>query len=177
MADWYMGEIRAVSFNFAPRGWALCNGQALSIAQNQALFSLLGVQFGGNGTTNFNLPDLRGRTSVSWGQSTLGTNYTEGGNGGSESITMTAQQLPVHTHMVAGSNVDATLADPTGNVWAAGSDGTGTPVLAFTESKPNAVMDPSAIAQAGSSAPIPVVQPYLVVNYIIATTGIYPSRQ
>jgi microcystin-dependent protein len=177
MADWYLGEVRAVGFNFAPRGWALCNGQTLAIAQNQALFALLGVQFGGNGTTTFNLPDLRGRTSVSWGQSSTGTTYTEGEKGGSESITMTTQQLPLHTHSIAASTVDATLPDPTGSVYAAGSDNSGTPVLAFTEAVPNAVMDPSALATTGNSSPIPIVQPYLVVNYIIATTGIFPSRQ
>ncbi len=177
MADWYLGEVRAVSFNFAPRGWALCNGQTLAIAQNQALFALLGVQFGGNGTTNFNLPDLRGRTPVSWGQSSTGTSYTEGEEGGSENITMTTQQLPLHTHFVAASTADATLPDPTGNVYAAGSDNSGTPVLAFTEGVPNAVMDTSALATTGNSTPLPIVQPYLVVNYIIATTGIFPSRQ
>lgn len=177
MSDWYLGEIRAVSFNFAPRGWAFCNGQTLSIAQNQALFSLLGVQFGGNGTTTFNLPDLRGRTSVSWGQSSAGSTYTEGQSSGSENVTMTSQQLPIHTHFVSASNADATAADPTGSVWAAGVDNSGTPVLAFTESRPNAVMDNSALAVAGGNAPIPITQPYLVINYIIATTGIYPSRQ
>jgi microcystin-dependent protein len=175
--DWYLGEIRAVSFNFAPRGWALCNGQTLSIAQNTALFSLLGVQFGGNGTTTFNLPDLRGRTPVSWGQASSGTTYTEGQVGGTENTTMTVQQLPVHTHFVSVSKANATLADPTGNVWAAGVDDSGTPVLAFTENKPNAVMDNSALATTGGNAPIPIVQPYLVLNYIIAITGIYPSRQ
>jgi len=177
MADWYLGEIRAVGFNYAPRGWALCNGQALPIAQNQALFALLGTQFGGNGVTTFNLPDLRGRTPVGWGQSTVGTNYPEGSPGGSENTTMTAQQLPMHTHNISASSVDATLTDPANNVWAAGMDNSGTPVLAFTGSKPNAVMAPSAIAQAGSNVPIPVMQPYLVVNYIIATNGIFPSRQ
>lgn len=177
MSDWYLGEIRAVSFSFAPRGWALCNGQTVPLAQNQALFSLIGIQFGGNGTTNFNLPDLRGRTSVSWGQSPTGSTYTEGENGGSQSITMTAQQLPVHTHLVSVSTANATLADPTGNICAAGVDDSGTPVLAFTESAPHAVMDNSALATTGGNAPIPVMQPYLVLNYIIATTGIYPARQ
>ena len=177
MADWYLGEVRAVGFNFAPRGWALCNGQTLSIAQNQALFSLLGVQFGGNGTTTFNLPDLRGRTQVNWGQSSTGTSYTEGEKGGSESITMTVQQLPLHIHLISASTVAATAPDPTGNVYAAGSDNSGTPVLTFTENSPNAVMDNSALATAGGNSPIPIVQPYLVVNYIIAINGIYPSRQ
>jgi microcystin-dependent protein len=177
MSDWYLGEIRAVSFNVVPRGWALCNGQTLSIAQNQALFSLLGIQFGGNGTTTFNLPDLRGRTPVSWGQSTTGTTYTEGQSDGSENVTMTTQQLPMHTHFVSDTTAGGTNPDPTGGLCGAGADGSGTPVLSFTESRPNAVMDASALATAGSSAPIPILQPYLVVNYIIATTGIYPSRQ
>src|ERR1700761_5128448 len=107
MSDWYLGEIRAVSFNFAPRGWLLCNGQTLSIAQNQALFALLGVQFGGNGTTTFNLPDLRGRASVNWGQSSTGTTYTEGEMSGSQNVTMTSQQLPIHTHFVSASTASA----------------------------------------------------------------------
>jgi microcystin-dependent protein len=177
MSDWYLGEIRAVSFNFAPRGWALCNGQTLSIAQNQALFSLLGIQFGGNGVTTFNLPDLRGRTPVNWGQSTTGTTYTEGQASGSENVTMTNQQLPIHTHFVSASSASAASADPTGGVWAAGADSSGTPVLAFTESKPNTQMDNSALATVGGNTPIPILQPYLVINYIIATTGIFPSRQ
>jgi microcystin-dependent protein len=177
MSDWYLGEIRAVSFNFAPRGWLLCNGQTLSIAQNQALFALLGVQFGGNGTTTFNLPDLRGRASVNWGQSSTGTTYTEGEMSGSQNVTMTSQQLPIHTHFVSASTASATLPDPTGSIWAAGADSSGTPVLAFTESRPNAVMDNSALAPTGGNSPIPIMQPYLVLNYIIATTGIFPSRQ
>ena len=167
----YLGEVRAVSFAFAPYGWAQCNGKLLPIQQNQALFSLLGTQFGGDGISTFQLPDLRGRTPVA-----NANGAPLGVPSGSESVTMTMAQLPLHTHLVQASTATATAADPTGQVWAPVVDGSGTANLAFTENAPDITMSPAALATMGGSQPISVMQPYNVINYIIALTGIYPSR-
>jgi microcystin-dependent protein len=148
----------------------------LSIQQNQALFALLGVQFGGDGRTNFKLPNLQGCSPVSWGQSTVGTTYTEGDSGGNSAVTMTVQQLPNHQHSMMATNITASSADPAGGIWAGAVDATGNPLLAYTSSKPDVAMDTSAVGTAGSGAPIPMMQPSLVVNYIIALNGIWPSR-
>ena len=171
MADQYMGEIRAVSFNFAPRGWALCNGQIMAIQQNQAMFALLGTQFGGDGVRTFGLPNLQGRTP------TAAASPAEIGLiNGTESVVMTQTQLPPHTHLVLASTATATDFDPTGKDWAPVVDSTSSPNLAFTETTPNAFMAPTALTAAGGGQPIPILQPYTVVNYIISLTGIFPSR-
>jgi microcystin-dependent protein len=171
MSQQYLGEIRQVAFNFAPRGWALCNGQLMPIQQNQALFSLLGVQFGGNGVQTFGLPDLRGRTTVSYSSS-----ISMGQIVGTESVTMLQTNLPMHTHPVQASITAATATDPTGQIWAPVIDGAGSPNMGFTENVANTTMDPAALSPAGGSQPIPIMQPYLVTNYIIALSGIFPSR-
>lgn len=163
MSEAFLGEIRRVSFNFAPRGWALCNGQMLSIAQNQALFSLLGTQYGGNGTTTFALPDLRGRAPIH-----SGAGAWQGEEGGQEQVTLITTQLPPHTHLAqASTSADAT--SPQGGYWADsgqaafGADAAGS-------------LGAAAIAPSGGTQPHENRSPYLVINYIIAMSGIYPSR-
>src|SRR5690606_23022826 len=114
MSEPFLGEIRSFAFNFAPKGWALCNGQLLTIAQNQALFSILGTTYGGNGTTNFALPDLRGRTPMHPGQS-----LSAGTRIGVETMTLLISQLPAHTHTIVASSAEATLRSPAGSMPAA----------------------------------------------------------
>lgn len=168
MADWYLSEIRIFSFNFAPRGWAQCNGQTLSIQQNQALFALIGTAYGGNGTTTFALPDLRGRVPLHFGQQSGGQVYTEGQVGGATSVTLTIATMPQHNHLVnanaAGNvNTGSNTAVPGG-----GATGYG--------NSPNTAMNPAMVGNNGSSQSHPNMQPYLVVNFCIALTGIFPSR-
>lgn len=171
MSIQYMGEIRAVSFPFAPRGWALCNGQLMAISQNNALFALLGTQFGGDGIRTFGLPNLQGRTPVG-----APNPATMGQLNGSESVTMLTSQLPLHTHTVQASTTTSTDFDPTGKVWGPVSDSNSSVNMAFTEATPDAVMAPTALTSVGSNLPIPILQPYTVINYIIALQGIFPSR-
>jgi len=162
----FIGEIRAFGFNFAPRGWATCSGQLLSIAQNTALFSLLGTTYGGNGQTTFALPDLRGRVAINQGQGPGLANKTIGEQAGQESHTLTANEMPAHAHAQPASNADQSTnrpgnAVPTkGGVYAAAGDGT--------------LLDPTT--QAGGNQPHSIMQPYLVLNYCIALQGIFPSR-
>jgi microcystin-dependent protein len=166
----FLGEIMLVPYNFAPRGWAFCQGQTLSIAQNTALFSLLGTTYGGNGTTTFALPDLRGRCAVSSGQAPGLSNYTLGEQTGTESATLTVNQMPAHSHIVNAVDDDATSSLPDGHSLA-----TITPA-GYASIAPNTTMDPRMIQPAGGSQPFEIIQPLLVLNYCIALTGIYPSR-
>jgi microcystin-dependent protein len=165
--DPFLGEIRLFAGNFAPRSWALCNGQIMSIAQNTALFSLLGTTYGGNGQTTFALPDLRGRVPVHAGQGPGLTNYDLGQQGGTETQTLTTSQIPAHTHALNASSNDETTNRPTNAVPAKGGVYDGTL---------NATMNPGAIGATGASQPHPNVQPYTTLNYIIALEGIFPSR-
>ena len=165
--------------NFAPRGWALCNGQILSIAQNTALFSLLGTTFGGNGQTTFALPDLRGRTPVHTGQGPGLSSYSLGQVGGTESVTLLTNNLPAHTHSLNVNDAAANGNTASSN-YLATSNGSfaGDPITVntFSNAAPNAAMGAQAIGATGNSVPINNIQPYLAVNYIIALEGIYPSR-
>ncbi|MCM3628987.1 tail fiber protein [Paenibacillus glycanilyticus] len=164
MSEPFLGEVRQFPFNFAPKGWASCNGQLLSIAQNQALFSILGTTYGGNGTTNFALPNLMGRVPVHAGQG-----VALGQTAGEESHTLTINEIPQHNHLAkAGS--DAAGSGPDGKTW-----GTSTSITPFA-SQSNTIMSPNAIAPAGGSQPHSNMQPYLVINFCIAIQGIYPSR-
>jgi microcystin-dependent protein len=167
MASPFLSEIRIFSFNFAPRGWAMCNGQTVGIAQNQALFSLLGTTYGGNGTTNFNLPNLVSRTPMHFAPS-----YPLGSNGGEQAHTLTIAELPMHTHVPIGCSTNATTGDPTAGVWAA----TATNSNNFTTAAPNNNMSQAAIGNAGGSQPHNNMPPYLVLNFCIAITGAYPTR-
>lgn len=166
----FIGEIQMVAFNFAPVGWELCNGQLLSISQYQALFSLLGTAYGGNGSTTFGLPDLRGRVPIHQGQGSGLSFYTMGQNGGSENIMLTSAQIPSHSHSLPVNSGVGTTDTPAGMYIAKNSEG----VKQFAATS-------NATAQstnpAGSGAAHSNIQPYCVINYIIATTGYYPSRQ
>ena len=167
--DPFIGELRCFGFNFAPVGWALCNGQLLAIQSNTALFSLLGTMYGGNGQTTFALPDLRGRTSLAFGQGPGLTNRTQGELGGNETVTLTSATIPAHSHTVAASSTP-TSKNPSGafpSVTAAGSS-YGTPG--------DLQMNAGMIAGGGSGQPHENMQPYLVLNWCIALEGVYPSR-
>lgn len=201
MSDPFIGEIRLVGFNFAPRGWAFANGAQLAIVQNQALFSLLGVTFGGNGTSTFGLPDYRGRMPVGMGQGPGLPNVQQGEIAGAPTVTLNVAQLPAHTVQfpqqtapvsvtgtvaIPASSGDATTGSPANAV--PGSTGRGTAIYdaAATGSdtlKPfNVTLAGSATVPAGqstpvgSNAPISLASPYLGTNFIIALEGIYPSR-
>jgi Microcystin-dependent protein len=165
----FLGQLMLVPYNFAPQGWAFCNGQIMSIAQNSALFSLLGTTYGGNGQTTFALPDLRGRVAVSSGQGPGLQNYSLGEVAGSESITLISTQMPAHTHLV-GASTGSAQATPD-NAFP-GSD-TSTQIYDLAAST---TMNPQMIQPAGGSQPHENRQPYLVLNYIIALQGVYPSR-
>ncbi len=165
----FLGEIRLFAGNFAPVGWALCQGQTMDISQNSALFNLIGTTYGGDGQTTFNLPDLSSRVPVHMGTSTLGTSYTIGENGGAEAVTLSLQQVPSHSHAPQASSSSAASSTPQSNVWANASD---TP---YSSSSPAAALDPGAIGSAGGSQPHDNMLPFLGLNFIIALQGVYPS--
>jgi microcystin-dependent protein len=167
MSEPFIGEIRLLPFNFAPRGWAFCQGQILSIAQNTALFSLLGTTYGGNGTTTFALPDLRGRVAVSAGQGPGLSSYTLGQQSGVESVTLLTTQMPSHSHLVNCNSGDADSGTPLNKFPAGASSYSGSA---------GSTMNPGTIGNAGGSQPHTNVQPLLVLNYCIALEGIFPSR-
>ena len=163
----FLGEIRLVAFSFAPRGWAFCAGQLLPINQNQALFSLLGTSYGGDGRTTFALPDLRGRVPIGAGQGTAGSTYELGSSGGQETVKLKASQLPAHSHQVRASSGGSTAKNPSDRVPAAGGAYAATP---------NAKMNAAMIGNSGGGQAHDNRQPYLGLNYIIALQGIFPSR-
>lgn len=164
MAEPFLSEIRIMSFNFAPKGWALCNGQLLPINQNQALFALLGTQYGGDGQVNFALPDLRGRVPLHQG---LGRPVGE--RAGQEAHTLTTAELPTHLHPMYGSAAKADVVLGTGNVLARSSQLYGPPTESTT-------LDPSASGAVGGSQPHTNLQPYLALSFCIALQGIFPSQ-
>ncbi len=214
MSEPFLGEIKAVGWSFAARGYALCNGQILSIAQNTALFSLLGTTYGGNGQTTFNLPNLQGRVPMHQGQSPGTSLYQIGQTAGAEATTLGINQMPMHSH-VAQTTVTPTTTPitatttinaihrpparqsaPTGGVLTGGLDavnnntvdifappGTGSPVTLDASAATTAISGgtvtasaATTVGNAGNSQPFALLQPYLVVNYIIALQGIFPSR-
>lgn len=172
MAEPFLGEIRMVGFNFAPVGWAMCNGQLLSIAQNTALFSLLGTTYGGNGTTTFALPNLQSRVPVHQGEGAGLSPYFIGQFGGVETVTLLTNQMPEHSHLVNASANKGNKASPIGNYPA--SDAAG--ITAEYNGSPTGEMNAGMIAIAGGNQPHTNVQPYLTLNFIIALQGIFPSR-
>lgn len=176
MSEPFIGEIRMFGGNFAPRGWAFCNGQILSIAQNTALFSLLGTTYGGDGQTTFALPNMQGRFPMHWGSGPGLTNRTLGEVSGTESVTILTNQMPAHTHGLSAVSTDGNMDAPTGGVWAKGVDGSGNPLNLFSDANPNTQMKVGAIAPAGGSQPLPVMNPFQCVSFIIALEGIFPSR-
>lgn len=162
-----IGQIMWVPYNFEPRGWASCDGRLLSINQNQALFSLLGTQFGGNGTTNFALPDMRGRTIT--GNS---PNYPVGTQVGLPAVTLTANQLPTHNHSLTAVKVAGDTSNPVGNRMA--DTKVGDPE--YSDANADTTMSNAVLSVTGSTQPHNNMQPYTTLKCIIALQGIYPSR-
>lgn len=165
MSEPFLGEIKLMSFNFAPQGWALCNGQLLPINQNQGLFSLLGTTYGGNGQTNFALPNLRGLVPIHWGGG-----HTLGEAAGSTAVTVNIQQLPTHTHFVNGSTVaTGGSASPNGRYLGGANN-------AYRGGGPTTTLNPAMVSSVGGSQPHNNMAPYLVLNFCIALQGIFPSQ-
>ena len=168
MSEPYLAEIRMTGFSFAPRGWALCNGQILPINQNQALFAILGTTYGGNGQTTFALPDLRGRVPVH-----LDGTFNLGQQGGAASHTLIASEMPAHTHSLGISTAVSHQADPTGRVLGNVEAGA---LNYYAPQDGSATLAANTVANSGGSQPHENMQPYLTINFIIALQGIFPSQ-
>ena len=164
MSEPFLSEIKIVSFNFPPKGWALCNGQTLPINQNQALFALLGTTYGGNGQTTFQLPNLRGQVPIH-----MGNGHTLGEKGGTTSVTITQQTMPQHIHFMNAADTNATSPVPVANVLAQSNN-------LYTAAANLVALDPSSVTSVGGSQPHNNMMPYLVLNFIIALQGIFPSQ-
>lgn len=173
MTEVFLGQIMLTGFSFAPKGFALCNGQLLPIAQNQALFSLLGTMYGGNGTTNFALPNMQSRTPVGAGSSTDPTwnpaPYSQGEVGGAESVTLLSTQVPPHNHQVNGTTTAGNARNPTGALYGTNGSSIFGPA--------NGTLVPlKGVGPSGDNQPHPNLQPYTVINFVIALVGAYPPR-
>jgi microcystin-dependent protein len=166
MSQPFLAEIKIISWNFAPKGWAFCNGQFLPINQNQALFSLLGTTYGGNGQTTFALPDFRSRIPIHTGGE---GGWLLGQAAGEEFHTLVTGEMAAHNHTVGASNNVGTLNNPTGNIFAPSN-------VAFYQTTSNNTLIPSEITNVGGNQPHENRQPFLVLNFIIALQGIFPSR-
>lgn len=178
MSEAYVAEIRLFAGNFAPRGWAFCDGSLLPISQNTALFSLLGTNYGGDGRTTFGLPDLRGRVPMNHGAGPGLTQRFIGESAGANSTTITVAEMPAHSHGVIGTSSAANVEVPNANVrfgTAPGGRGQQGPPL-YTSQSPNTALAPQTISVSGNSQPVSLVKPVLAINYIIALQGIFPSR-
>lgn len=174
MSDPFVGEIRMFAGNFAPRGWAFCNGQILSIAQNTALFSLLGTTYGGDGRTTFALPNLQNSSPMHQGQGPGLTTRYLGESGGNATVTLLQSEMPVHTHLPQADASASGQTSPAGSTW--GAAGRGRPAAYAANSNPGAVLNAQALAPTGGSQPHNNRSPYLGINFIIALVGIFPSR-
>jgi microcystin-dependent protein len=179
MAEPFIGEIMIFAGNFAPRGWALCQGQLLSISQNAALFSILGTTYGGDGITNFALPDLRGRYPRGVGQGPSLSNVVEGEMSGAETVTLNLNEIPAHTHTATEnvSNAVGTVGAPNGGFLAKDPTGGSVPMYNSTPTSGKSLNAGAiTVGSAGGSQPHSVLDPYLGLNYCIALVGIFPSR-
>ena len=166
----FIGEIRIFPYNFAVRGWAECNGQLLSIADNNALFALIGTIYGGDGESTFALPDLRGREAIHQGL-TEGPTYTIGESGGVEAVTLTVDELPAHTHRATGTTQIGDQRGPIDNIWAAA-----TTLNRYGAGPEDLIFSTQAIGFAGGSQPHDNMPPYLALNFQIALEGVFPSQ-
>ena len=169
MSECYLGEIRIFAGNYAPVGWEMCNGQLLSVSQYQALFTLLGTTYGGNGTTTFGLPDLRGRVPIH-----KGNGYTQGMAAGTEEVTLLGSQLPSHTHIAAAQSAVGSADTPNGAVWAASSTNSN---IYTNNTAALAPMAPTSIMPFGGSQPHENMMHYMALSLIIAVVGIFPTQQ
>lgn len=184
MTEPYVGQIQLFAFGFAPRGWAICAGQIIPIQQNTALFSILGTNYGGNGQTTFGLPNLQGRVGIGVGQGTGLSPYVQGQIGGSTSVTLTTAELPAHSHTFNTTSVAGTVSTSAGNqfgvsvVGTGGKGGTTTTAALYSPNAASATtgLAPQSITMAGGSQPHNNMQPYLTLNYCIATAGAFPPR-
>jgi microcystin-dependent protein len=165
VAEPFLSEIRLMSFSFPPKGWALCNGQLLPINQNQALFSLLGTTFGGDGRVNFALPNLQSRVPIH-----VGSGHTLGEQAGEQAHTLSIAELPQHTHVLNAVAADGTQVVPTGNLYAKAA-----PANAYHVPASLAAMNPAAVANVGGSQAHQNMQPFLTLSFCIALQGIFPS--
>ena len=174
MADPFLGQISIFSFPFAPKGWAFCNGQIMSIQQNAALFALLGTTYGGNGQSTFGLPNLQGRTAISFGQDPgSGIVYTQGETAGEANHTLLTQEMPQHNHFLVVNPTAANNIDPAGSDLAASSC---TKLASAYGATINTTMNAQAILNNGNSQPHNNLQPYLTVSICICIQGVFPSR-
>lgn len=161
----YVGEIRMFGGTFAPEGWQFCNGQLLSIAENEMLYSLLGTMYGGDGVNTFGVPDLRGRVPLH-----QASGYAMGQMGGTETVTLTQQQLAVHTHAASARTANGTMAAPAAHFWAGNAEN-----ACFSSAAPDVNFNTGAIAAVGGGRPHQNMMPFLTLSFIIATAGIYPT--
>ena len=175
MSDQYLGEIRMVGFNFAPVGWALCNGQLMSISQNTALFSLLGTSYGGDGRSNFALPNLQAAAPMGSGQGSGLSPRVLGETGGEFAVTLLPTQMPSHNHGVNCIGGAGSSDSPANNVWASAAGGRVPPPV-YAAAATNVAMNPAAVQPSGGNIAHNNMPPYLAVYFVIALQGIYPSR-
>ena len=174
MADPFVAEIRIFPFNFAPTGWAKCNGQLLPISQNTALFSLLGTTYGGNGQSNFALPNMQGNAPMHPGQGPGLSLHDLGETGGSQTVTLLQSEIPAHSHTIRANNSDGLQPSPASNV--ASAPGADRDLFWYKSGTPNAVMKPDASGLTGGSLPHNNMMPYLTLNFCIALQGVFPPR-
>jgi len=175
MSNPFVAEIRIFPFNFPPTGWAFCNGQLLPISQNTALFSLLGTTYGGDGKSNFALPNLQGSAPMHPGQGPGLSLHDLGETGGSPTVTLLESELPSHSHTVGCNSGAGSQGSPAGGIWAASSGGR-TPPPSYSDATPNVQMSSSALGVTGGNQPHNNMQPYLTLNFCIALQGVYPPR-
>jgi microcystin-dependent protein len=169
MSSAFLGEIRITSFNFAPKGWLMCNGQTLAISQYNALFSLIGTFYGGNGVSTFQLPNLQGSAPLHMGNPNYGGAYVMGETGGEINVTLSYNQMPSHNHPISGVSTTAGLEPAAGNAFATSAQN---PYAASG----GATMNANSLTQVGGGQPHNNLPPYLVLNFVIAMQGIFPSR-
>ena len=176
MTQPFLGQIQAFGFGFAPRYWAQCNGQILSIQQNTALFALLGTMYGGNGVNTFQLPNLQSRVPMHAG-TFAGNTYSQGEDGGEEQVTLTINTMPAHTHAFVGSSVNSTVRVPAaGQSLATAADPNGKPIFIYGPDATPQPLNSGSIGPIGGNLPHSNIQPYLAINWCIALYGIFPSR-